>query len=70
MKELTWKIDPKEALIFHYNPYCISITETINDTTIFRYKSRIQEFINEYNLTHYFINIKNQQNNNFKNNNL
>jgi len=48
-------IDKNEALIYHYNPYCDETYKgLINDTTIFKYKTPLVNFINSYKLSKYF----------------
>jgi hypothetical protein len=49
-------IDVEEALIYHYNPYCDEPDQGLmNDTNIFKYKTLLNNFIESYKLSKWFL---------------
>ncbi len=55
-KPIQMFIDVEEALIYHYNSYCDEPEKGLmNDTNILKYKTLLNNFIESYKLSKWFL---------------
>jgi hypothetical protein len=55
-KQIEMSIDMEEALIYHYNPDCDEPEKGLmNDTNILKYKTLLNNFIESYKLSKWFL---------------
>ncbi len=55
-KKIEMSIDMEEALIYHYNPDCYEPEKGLmNDTNILKYKTLLNNFIDSYKLSKWFL---------------